>query len=445
MADYQNYPQHLSPYPAHSDMSHEEDYKASYDDLIEEGNTPYTPYSGHQTVAVNTSGMTPSIQRQPSQQMQSNHPSTDGGASTKRIDWGYPPPLATKQEDKKTFWQKWIPDSVPCRLFIAVVLLETLIDLLLEGGLLLQFRKVSEQLPPGSDTSAVSRMPTYLSIFVFAHVFQFAMALDAVYARNTLQFIFLIAFNALFLVYAVIQITEVKESGISDAKEVSQRLPVSLETLTVIIPVVIGLAEAAFIALGWKIYNEFGWKVYKYIGADRRMKKMYTQYQVYQCLVKFDVFFFVGFCVQFIGLVLGRGTKSWEYYLTCAALPLSILLLIEGHLAARHENKWMMATFMSGCVAAMVYFVYKLYRTLETRGSDEFQHIWKTLAIFSVLDILLLIPTFVLACLVMSNFGRGLKEQLAKNMKGAHGRGRSQGGSTGGVPMSANPNRMSID
>jgi hypothetical protein len=106
MADYQNYPQHLSPYPAHSDMSHEEDYKASYDDLIEEGNTPYTPYSGHQTVAVNTSGMTPSIQRQPSQQMQSNHPSTDGGASTKRIDWGYPPPLATKQEDKKTFWQK---------------------------------------------------------------------------------------------------------------------------------------------------------------------------------------------------------------------------------------------------------------------------------------------------------------------------------------------------
>jgi hypothetical protein len=141
---------------------------------------------------------------------------------------------------------------------------------------------------------------------------------------------------------------------------VSHSIPLSINTITKIIPVVIGLSEAAFIALGWKIYNEFGWKVYKYIGADRRMKKMYTLYQVFQCLVKFDVFFFVGFCVQFIGLVLEKNKSDWEYYVTCAALPLSILLLIEGHLAARHENKWMMATFMSGCVGAMVYFVYKV-------------------------------------------------------------------------------------
>ena len=124
------------------------------------------------------------------------------------------------------------------------------------------------------------------------------------------------------------------------------------------IPIVIAVSELAYILLGWKIYTEFGWKVYKFLGADRRIKKMYASYQIYECLIKFDVFFWAGFCVQFIVLVLQN--NDWEFYVTCAALPLSLVLLVEGHLAARHENKWMMVTFMAGCVAALVYFVYKV-------------------------------------------------------------------------------------
>ena len=133
---------------------------------------------------------------------------------------------------------------------------------------------------------------------------------------------------------------------------------IPIDVLTTIIPIVISVAEIAYIGLSWKIYHEFGWKVYKFLGADRRIKKMYAVYQIYECLVKFDVFFWAGFSVQFIWLVLQD--TDWEYYVTCAALPLSLVLLVEGHLAARHENKWMMATFMMGCVGAMIYFIYKV-------------------------------------------------------------------------------------
>ena len=168
-----------------------------------------------------------------------------------------------------------------------------------------------------------------------------------------------------------------------------------MNVLTTIIPIVVAVAELAYILLGWKIYHEFGWKVYKFLGADRRIKKMYANFQIYECLVKFDVFFWAGFSVQFIWLVLSK--DDWEYYVTCAALPLSVLLLVEGHLAARHENKWMMATFMSGCVGAMVYFVYKVrYQArLWNRSThvaqltkvfmymdDQFANIWKSLVIF---------------------------------------------------------------
>lgn len=118
------------------------------------------------------------------------------------------------------------------------------------------------------------------------------------------------------------------------------------------------MAEVAYIALGWKIYQEFGWKVYKFLGADRQIKKMYAQFQIFECLIKFDVFFFVGFSVEFIFLILQK--DDWERYVTVAALPVSLILLVEGHLAARHESKWMMITFMTGCASAMIYFVYKV-------------------------------------------------------------------------------------
>lgn len=57
-------------------------------------------------------------------------------------------------------------------------------------------------------------------------------------------------------------------------------------------------AEIAYIALGYKIYSEFGWQVFKLLGADRQIKRIYMQYQILQCLMRFDIFFWLGFSVQ---------------------------------------------------------------------------------------------------------------------------------------------------
>jgi len=217
----------------------------------------------------------------------------------------------------------------------------------------------------------------------------------------------------------------------------------SLSMYSLIIPCVIAAAELAYIGLGWKIYTEFGWQVYKFLGADRQIKKMYAQFQVFECLVKFDVFFWVTFCVQLIWLVLQK--QDWEYYVTVAALPLSIIVLVEGNLAARHENKWMMYTFISGCFGALVYFVYKLGKVISRR-EDEFALAWKSLTIFSVLSIIMLLITIVFAGILMYNFDRGLKTQLAKKSKSkAAGLTRRGTEYVHRGPMSSHPNRMSID
>lgn len=49
-----------------------------------------------------------------------------------------------------------------------------------------------------------------------------------------------------------------------------------------------------------------------------------------------------------------------QRYLTVAALPATLLLLLLGYLSVRKEIKALFWTFLAGCVAGAAYFVYKV-------------------------------------------------------------------------------------
>jgi len=70
-------------------------------------------------------------------------------------------------------------------------------------------------------------------------------------------------FNTLFLVYAVIQSYEVQHS-VTTVSSQGGFSHIKIDILTMALPIVIGIAELAYIMLAWTIYNEFGWKVYKF-------------------------------------------------------------------------------------------------------------------------------------------------------------------------------------
>jgi len=185
-------------------------------------------------------------------------------------------------------------------------------------------------------------------------------------------------FNLLFFVYSLIEAFEVRSlQSILRPGFTS----ISVDDLTIISHVVIGVSEIAFVAIGWQIWKEFGWKVYKFLGADRQIKRIFAHYQIYLSLLRFDMFFCIGFSAQLIAFVLA-GTDA-EYYLTIGALPLGVLILIGGHFAARYENKWLMFSFMLGCICATVYFAFKLFRIYEDIN-DTYQAIAKSLTTFGI-------------------------------------------------------------
>ncbi|KAG8984675.1 hypothetical protein FRB90_005177 [Tulasnella sp. 427] len=213
--------------------------------------------------------------------------------------------LEIKHKDLETGWRAFFwPSSKTCQFYLLAVVVETFLDVLIEGIILQQLDIMADSVPKkkaGAVKVTQTRQPVYLGIFVLAHFLQLVLALDAVYNKNTLQFLFLAFFNFSLLLYGSLQIVEVNGNITQMIKEQgATAASVPVNVLLIVVPIVIAIAEVFYIGLGYKIWREFGWKIYKFLGADRTIKKIYANYQVFQCLLKFDIFFWVGFSIQWI-------------------------------------------------------------------------------------------------------------------------------------------------
>lgn len=58
---------------------------------------------------------------------------------------------------------QWLPDSIACRCFVLVVIVETIIDLAIEADLLVRFHRAN-----ALDKDNTRKLPVYLSIFALA-------------------------------------------------------------------------------------------------------------------------------------------------------------------------------------------------------------------------------------------------------------------------------------
>jgi hypothetical protein len=273
-------------------------------------------------------------------------------------------------------------------------------------------------------------IPTYLTLFIFAHIFLVALCYDALRLKNTIQVIGICIFNLAMLVYAAIQMDQIKDANTALDNEdgkILRKVDIwgDIRPFLVTIPCVIALSTVLMGVVCWKLYDEFAWRIYKHISADLRMKRRYLTFQIFIALLKFDFFFFVGFTVQFIVIVASTtgfatdegaivGGKDYEFYVTIAALPITIAFLITAAWCTRREKKGVMWGIVVIFFAALAYFIFKLVRMWTPNTEQTYKPARRSLTTFAVITIILIILTITNAIACILNFDKGLKPHITK-------------------------------
>lgn len=217
------------------------------------------------------------------------------------------------------------------------------------------FAKFQSSLRGNVDQESPSHtIPTFLALYIFGFLYQLLLVYDALRLKNTIQVIGLCIYNVGLLIYAAVQMDQIEEaiSQLSGKNHIDYSVWRTEKPYLIAIPCIIGLGTVLMAVIAWKLYDEFAWTIYKHISADLKMKRRYLtfqvsvpmenatssclRFQIYIALLKFDFFFFLGFTIQFVVVVVDH--HNIEFYLTIAAIPVNIIILLMAGLFTRREN-----------------------------------------------------------------------------------------------------------
>lgn len=256
-------------------------------------------------------------------------------------------------------------------------------------------------------------LPVYLALFLVAGVYQILVTLWALFQRNMTQLVFLLLFSAAMLIYSGVQYNQMQNlkyyvdnenHGLSD--ELIYRLLIS-------VPCIIGLELMIQAFLTYKLYQEFNWIIFKDLGAGLRLKSALRDYLMFESIITFDFFLFIGFSLQFIIVVL-HDNHTIEFALTIAVLPVSLLILALAIISVRKELRVGVYVFIFLCFPSLAYFFFKLIRLYTVKDAAKkyyYNLAKKSLTLFAILTIIFLIATIFCAIRCLRNFGIGLKDR----------------------------------
>ncbi|KAG0230191.1 hypothetical protein BGW42_001110 [Actinomortierella wolfii] len=349
-----------------------------------------------------------------------------------------------KSEDDDTAASRFrrlyrFPCSTYGKWFLGVFALEAVLVIILQSVVVAKYfqalrpdpyhvspKGMDNPVPPYLDPRNVSRsIPVYLIVFVFANLFQLVLAWDAVRAQNTIELIAIVIFNLCCFAYSIFEIPQSRSALLAvefrastsiffQPMQKAEDLAEVLKSLLIVVAVVFGVTQCIVTFLAYRLFQEFGWRIYKKIGADPKRKKMYRFYQIYLVLIKVDLFFFVGFSIQFIYLTLTRQADDPEFVITILVLPLTLAILYMAIYAVRHESHVWMSIFIISMLCGVAYFIFKVVRMFVGEKKGNYDAVRNFLTLFASLCLITILATIANAAICFRNFGKGLKQHLLK-------------------------------
>ncbi|KAG9065266.1 hypothetical protein KI688_002589 [Linnemannia hyalina] len=288
-----------------------------------------------------------------------------------------------------------------------------------------------------------SVLSVYHVLFIVAQIFQLILLCDAMFNKNTIQIMALVAFNAAMVAYAGVQVKQASDILVrTEGANTLANMILSILALNpsatpyhaskpyeIAVVALMVIFASGFAVIAYKLYKEFGWSIYKKIGADLAMRDMYKIYQIFIMILKFDIFFQLGFSAQFISVIVlaynsidedkGGPTPAAQVAfrnVLIIHLVLSvgacIVLPVLAWRGLKRESKYSMAAFICGGIGTLVYNIIKLNQVFVDPG--RFAGANKFLTFFLILNLLLGVVTLYLAWQCTKNFNNGLNAHIGK-------------------------------
>jgi len=237
---------------------------------------------------------------------------------------------------------------------------------------------------------------------------------DAIYYQNTIQFIALTIFILCEFSFSITQVYQSSSSIFDGIDGKQSNLPKDAVPFEIAIIGVMFIASISFAYLSYKLYQEFGWTIYKKIGADMEMRDRYKMYQIFIVLLKFDVFFFFGFAIQFLALVVILDDRSEILRHIILSGITSVIVIVVGFWGVQTEKKFLMYLFMAGCGVGEGYLIWRLVDVAKN-VNNRYIGTRNTLLFFLNICLVLIIVTFLISIRCLRNFDKGLKYHLSRS------------------------------
>ncbi|KAI8847560.1 hypothetical protein BC829DRAFT_476493 [Chytridium lagenaria] len=275
----------------------------------------------------------------------------------------------------------------------------------------------------------------YEGLFLAAQFFQLYLAFDAIISSSKIQLLSQTLFNLSIVGDAIlqyVQTTTLFSDNNADTKEMNAAVKAYLTSQNFVFDrtriwlIIVILLSAIFFGvwcfLSSKLYNIFGWSIFKELGADVGVRQRLKLYHIYVMLLKLDIFFFLGFIIQYSILVYWANNEfnTINFYgYTYGGPVLAIILLFIAYYSVVKESNVLMTlnlVCLSGAVGFLISRLVDIYTTTDKRKYSSSK---SSLTVFAALTLVLSIITFVVAILNFRNFGKGLMSALTRNKASA--------------------------
>ncbi|KAK6200143.1 uncharacterized protein RJT21DRAFT_40621 [Scheffersomyces amazonensis] len=311
---------------------------------------------------------------------------------------------------------------VSARIFMATSVISALLIILFESYLFAIVNIHKNEFSVGTDSRysyvKYTEISIYLALFVFAAFYQVLLTYVGLRTKNILLLSMLLIFYACMLVYTGIQYSEISVT-------IQQVLTGSYKTATKATNLAtIGVLGATLIIqlalLLFRLRKRLDFARYYKIGANDRIRKMYNVFQIHRSLIIFDFFFFVGFTIQYLVIMVNNRT-NYQFILTICMIPVGIFILFLSDFATTREVR-ILTIFTAIClVGGSTYILYKLV-LLYTKYSTAYNAYVApgqyfpgrtSLTVFGILTLILLFATVVLEGFSFRNYGKGLLPKVS--------------------------------